>query len=107
MNVPSDPQEDLKTLSVQLANQIINIANKNLEDGMPVEAIATGIRHAAANFSAFGHHASGSDDEQIGTIVEDFLQMFEYYLERHASTKTKSKTENSLKALIDHVKNEV
>ena len=107
MNLAPDPNEDFKTLSVQLANQIINIANKKLEDGMPVEAIATGIRHAAANFSAFSHHASGSDDEQIGSIVEDFLQMFEYYLERHASTQTKSKTENSLKALIDRVKHEV
>ena len=33
MGEPPDPNEDLKTLSVQLANQIINIANKKLEDG--------------------------------------------------------------------------
>jgi len=107
MGEPPDPNEDLKTLNVQLANQIINIANKKLEDGMPVEAIATGIRHAAANFSAFAHHGSGSDDKGIQNIVEDFLQMFEYYLERHAPTQTTSKSENSLKALIDQAKNEV
>ena len=107
MSAHPDPKEDLKTLSVQLANQIINTANKNLEDGMPVEAIATGIRHAAANFSAFAHHRSQGDDEGIGTIVEDFLQMFEYYLERHTPTQTAPRSEITLKALIERVKYEV
>ncbi len=107
MGAPPDPTEDLKTLSIQLANQIINIANKQLEDGIPVEAIATGIRHAAANFSAFAHHGSEGGDKGIQNIVEDFLQMFEYYLERHAPTQTTSKTESSLTALIDQAKNEI
>ena len=107
MEAPPDPTEDLKTLSIQLANQIINIANKQLEDGIPVEAIATAIRHAAANFSAFAHHGSEGDDKGIQNIVEDFLQMFEYYLERHAPTQTTSRPESSLTALIDQAKNEI
>ena len=67
MGAPPDPTEDLKTLSIQLANQIINIANKQLEDGIPVEAIVTGLRHAAANFSAFAHHGSEGDDKEFRT----------------------------------------
>ena len=59
------------------------------------------------DFSAFAHHRSQGDDEGIGTIVEDFLQMFEYYLERHTPTQTAPGSENSLKALIDRVKYEV
>jgi hypothetical protein len=38
------------TLSVQIANQFVNVANKRLEDGAPVLEIAAGLRQAAANF---------------------------------------------------------
>lgn len=77
--------DDDATLSVQLANQIINVANKRLEEGMPPFLIAAGLRHAAANFSAFVFHQSGGGgDEELSAIVGDFLQGFEYYLERHA-----------------------
>ena len=104
MDTPPDPNEDVKTLSIQLANQIINIANKNLDEGLPVEAIAAGIRHAAANFSAFAHHRSDGNEEQLGKIVEDFLQMFEYYLERHAP---EPKSGGGLNDLIERAKNEM
>ena len=52
MESPPNPKEDLRTLSIQLANQIINVANTRLESGLAPEAIAEGMRHAAANFSA-------------------------------------------------------
>ena len=104
MDTPPDPNEDVKTLSIQLANQIINIANKNLDEGLPVEAIAAGIRHAAANYSAFAHHRSDNNEEQLGKIVEDFLQMFEYYLERHAPKPTSG---GGLTGLIERAKNEM
>ena len=44
-------QESTNTLSVKIANQIVNIANTRLEDGAPAADIAAGLRHAAANFS--------------------------------------------------------
>ena len=33
-----------ETLSVQIANQIINIANARHEDGLPVDEIADGLQ---------------------------------------------------------------
>ena len=107
METQPDQNEEAQTLSIQLANQIIDIANKNLEDGLSVESIAIGIRHAAANFSAFAHHRAGGNDEQLTAIVEDFIQMFEYYLERHAPHKSKSQPGNGLTDLIERAKNEV
>jgi len=106
-----NPDEDLRTLSIQLANQLINIANNHLEDGMRVDAISAGMRHAAANFSAFAHHRTGANDEQLGPIVEDFVQMFEYYLQRHAPAQPQAAPEGGvgggLGALIEQAKNEV
>ena len=94
-----NPEEDLKTLSIQLVNQIINVANSHLEEGMRVDAIA------AANFSAFAHHTEGGDEDKLTPIVEDFLQMFEYYLERHAPKQ--SQPGGGLSDLIEQAKREV
>ena len=105
MESPPNPDEDLRTISIQLANQVINAANSHLEDGMRIDAIAAGLRHAAANFSAFAHHNSGGDEEQLAPIVEDFLQMFEYYLERHAPKQPRPR--NGLSDLIEQAKREV
>ena len=105
METSPNPEEDLRTLSIQLANQIINVANNHLEEGMRVDAISAGLRHAAANFSAFAHHRTGGDEDQLGPIVEDFVQMFEYYLERHAPQQPQPG--GGLSDLIEQAKKEV
>lgn len=76
-------QGDDHTLAVQLANQLINIANKRLEEGIRPDIIASGMRHAAANFSAFvaGHMAPEMIEE--GVLVEEFAQMVDYYAKVH------------------------
>ena len=43
-------QEDRHTLSIQLANQVINMANNRMKEGVDPIDIAAGLRHAAANF---------------------------------------------------------
>ncbi|MAH83569.1 MAG: hypothetical protein CBB68_04315 [Rhodospirillaceae bacterium TMED8] len=97
---------DDETQSIQLANQIINVANNRLEEGMPADLIAAGLRHAAANFSAFEfHRAGGSGDEQLASRVEDFIRGFEYYLERHAPGK--SEPLGGLNDLISQAKEEL
>ena len=106
MEAQPNPEEDLRTLSIQLANQIINVANNHLEDGMRPDAIAAGLRHAAANFSAFAHHRTDGNDEQLQAIVEDFLQMFEYYLQRHAPASTEQPG-GGLNSLIEQAKSEI
>jgi hypothetical protein len=98
--------DDDATLSVQLANQIINVANKRLEEGMPPYLIASGLRHAAANFSAFVFHQSGGGgDEELSSIVSDFLHGFEYYLERHAPQQPEPAA--GLSDLIERAKREI
>lgn len=92
-----------KTLSVQIANQIVNIANNQLEGGTPALEIAAGLRHAAANFSAFAISQSKTDTEGPQKLVDDFIHCFEYYLERHASS---DKPQGGLFKLIEDVKND-
>ena len=76
-------EEDRHTLSIQLANQIINTANNRLQEGMDPIDIAAGMRHAAANFTAFAVANSETPDEVDPThFAEEFLQIYAYYLEK-------------------------
>ena len=79
----ADQHED-DTFSIQIANQIINIANARMQEGAPGDEVARGLRHAAANFSAFAEHRrqDGGDPDRI---VEEFASFLEYYLSRHGA----------------------
>ncbi len=85
------PEDD--TFSMQIANQIINIANARTQEGAPADEVALGLRHAAANFSAFAEHHrqdggrqdGGDDNNNLGRIVEEFANFLEYYLSRHGA----------------------
>ncbi len=76
------PEDD--TFSMQIANQIINIANARIQEGAPENEVALGLRHAAANFSAFAEHHR-QDGGDPGRIVEEFASFLEYYLGRHGA----------------------
>ncbi len=85
------PEDD--TLSMQIANQIINIANARMQEGAPGDEVALGLRHAAANFSAFaeyhrqnsGRQGGGDGDNNLGRIAGEFANFLEYYLGRHVA----------------------
>jgi hypothetical protein len=94
------PQE---TLSVQIANQIINIANSRHEDGLPVGEIAAGLRHAAANFSAFAYFRAEKETTNPDAIANEFVDLFVNYLELH---QPKEQSTPGLYKLIDQAKNE-
>ena len=79
----ADQPED-ETFSMQIANQIINIANARIQEGAPENEVALGLRHAAANFSAFVEHRR-QDGGDPGQIVEEFASFLEYYLGRHSA----------------------
>ncbi len=96
--------ETANTLSVQIANQIVNVANTRLEDGVPAADIAAGLRHASANFSAFALYQTKSDPNEAQRAVEEFIRFFEYYLERHAP---KDSPQGGLYQLIEDAKNEI
>lgn len=74
-------ESDLTTLSVQIANQFVNVANGRLHDGVAPGLLAAAMRHAAANFSAFAaQFGEGPADE---TPPEEFARMYAYYLQIH------------------------
>lgn len=95
---------DERTLSIQIANELINMANKGMEDGMRPDIIALGMRHAAANFSAFVAHHVDPEAIDDGRIAEDFSQALQYYARVHAGQEDSPRT--SLHNLVDQVKNE-
>ncbi|NQV84804.1 MAG: hypothetical protein HQ494_13405 [Rhodospirillales bacterium] len=100
--MPSDTPDD--TPSMQIANQIINIANTRMQDGLSIDVVALGLRHAAANFSAFAeNHRNGDNPE---AIVGEFVQLLEYYLSRHA-TPQQPDPAAGLNQLIKQVKDEL
>ncbi|MHA1597436.1 MAG: DUF3144 domain-containing protein [Alphaproteobacteria bacterium] len=71
-----------------IANEIISMANTSLEGGQSVEAIAEGLRHAAANFSAYAFFRSQQFPKDPNDTVENFVTMFEHYLGRHKPQDT-------------------
>ncbi|MFQ5763511.1 MAG: DUF3144 domain-containing protein [Rhodospirillales bacterium] len=97
------PNPDEETLSVQIANQIINVANARLQDGVPPAEIAQGLRHAAANFSSFAASHQQDPDFDPNRLVEEFAQLLEYYLGRHGEANASA---GGLMHLIDEVKGE-
>jgi hypothetical protein len=96
----TDKTED-NTLSVQIANQIINVANSRLEDGADPEDVATGMRHAAANFSAF---TASHGDIDPNILIGEFAEMLGYYMERHSPQES---APSGFLQLIDQAKNEL
>ncbi|NQU57055.1 MAG: DUF3144 domain-containing protein [Rhodospirillales bacterium] len=77
-----------ETEQVSLSNHIINLANSAIEDGHAVEDIAESIRHAAANFSAYAFFRSEQSPKDPNHTVENFISLFEYYLDAHRPEDT-------------------
>ena len=96
---PGDHKDD--TLSLQIANQIINVANARLQDGAHPEEVVQGLRHAAANFSAFVSQRHPDADPAL--LAEEFAQLLEFYLGRH---KPENNPAGGLESLIEQVKSE-
>ena len=65
-----------------IANELIDFANKKLESGVHPIDVASALRHAAANFTAFAFRAT---EEPLDTenIIEDFRQFLQYYDSHH------------------------
>lgn len=106
--MPSDTPDD--TPSVQIANQIINVANTRLQDGLTADVVALGLRHAAANFSAFAefHRRDEGAEPDLAMIVEEFTRFLEYYMSRHGGDGTPDGgPRGGLEQLIEQVKSEL
>ncbi|MBL94601.1 MAG: hypothetical protein CFH06_01015 [Alphaproteobacteria bacterium MarineAlpha3_Bin5] len=97
-------ESDELTLNTQIANQFINIANSLISDGKPAMAIASGLRHASANFSAFAIASSQLTPPPLDTLNSEFNELFTYYFERH---RENTPNDLGLEALIEKAKNEI
>ncbi len=92
------------SIGVQIANQIIDLANTRLEEGDPAEEVASGLRHAAANFSAYAFFRSEKYPKDPNDTVDAFVSFFEHYLDVH---KPKAAPEQKFAQLIEQAKKEL
>ena len=97
-------ESDELTLNTQIANQFINIANSLISDGKPPMAIASGLRHASANFSAFAIANSQTTPPPLDTLNSQFNELFTYYFTRH---RENTPNDLGLEDLIEKAKNEI
>ena len=96
-------RNDDNEASLRMANEFVEVANNKLSTGVDPVVIASAIRHAAANFTAFAY-AHGTDDPlDSASIMEEFLSLLENY-DRRQRGKARSVTD--LERLVEQVKNE-
>ena len=96
-------RSDDNEASLRMANEFVEVANNKLATGVHPMVIASAIRHAAANFTAFAY-AHGTDDPlDSASIMEEFLRLLENY-DRRQRGKARSVTD--LERLVEQVKNE-
>ena len=105
-NDPSHNHSHNESVGVQIANQMIDMANVMLENGVPPEEIASGLRHGAANFSAYAFFRSEVTPKDPNATVENFIQFFEYYLGVH-QPKQEETAVDGFNKLIEQAKGEL
>ena len=92
-----------RRFEIELANELINLANDKQAAGNHPTVIAAAFRHAAANFTAYAYAHGTNDPLATESIMGDFRQALEFYDERHRGD-TPSKT--SLERIIEQAKRE-
>ena len=101
---PSAPDgESGHELGLDIANELIGYANNKLEQGGDPVVIADGLRHAAANFTAFAAVHAGDAFLSPEQVAQEFQSMLAYYAERH---NVEQKPMTGLEKLVETVKNE-
>ena len=88
---------------LRIANEFVEFANNMLDTETHPADIASGFRHAAANFTAFAHAQGIGDRLPIEDIVEEFVRLLESYDAHH---RTKAPEMTGLERLVEQVKNE-
>ena len=101
--MPEEGRNDENEANLRMANEFVEIANDKLATGIHPMEIASAIRHAAANFTAFAY-AHGSDDAlDTASVMEEFQRLLENYDKRH---RDKARPMTDLERLVEQVKNE-
>ncbi len=101
--MPEEGRNDENEANLRMANAFVEIANDKLATGIHPMDIASAIRHAAANFTAFAY-AHGTDDAlDTASVMEEFQRLLENYDKRH---RDKARPMTDLERLVEQVKNE-
>ena len=75
--------ENQQPYSTLFGNELINIANQEMAKGHSPAELAEGLRHAAANFSAYAFFLTDEETADPNPLIENFVRFFEYYLSVH------------------------
>ena len=65
---------------------------KKIPSGVLPDEIAAGLRHAAANFSAFAYFRTEKKELDPNKIVDEFISLFTHYLDKHNEPNIQSQT---------------
>ena len=90
-------------LGLEIANELIGFANDKLGQGMEPGIVADGLRHAAANFTAFANAHGDESYLSADQVAQEFHNMLAYYADRH---NAEQKPMTGLEKLVETVKNE-
>ncbi len=89
-------------VSLNIANELVEFANSKVDAGVHPMVVASALRHAAANFTAFAFRAT-DDPLDTESIVGDFLQFLQFYDSRH---RGEARPMTALERLVEQVKND-
>ncbi len=89
-------------VSLVIANELVEFANNKLGAGIQPMAVASAMRHAAANFTAFAFRAA-DDPLDTESIMEEFQRLLEFYDSRH---RGEARPMTGLEMLVKQVERE-
>ncbi len=97
-----EERSDQEEVSIGIANELVDFANNKLDAGVNPMVVASALRHAAANFTAFAFRAT---DDLLDTesIMEDFLRFLQIYDSHH---RGEARPMTGLERLVKQVEKE-
>ncbi len=97
-----EERRDQEEVSLGIANELVEFANSKVDAGVHPMVVASALRHAAANFTAFAFRAT---DNPLDTesIMGEFLRFLQFYDSRH---RGEARPMTALEKLVEQVKND-
>jgi hypothetical protein len=77
-----EERSDQEKVSLGIANELVEFANSKVDAGAHPMVVASALRHAAANFTAFAFRDTDDPFDTEG-IMGDFLQFLHFYNSRY------------------------
>ena len=97
-----DERSGQEGVSRGIANELVEFANNKLDAGNHPMVIASALRHAAANFTAFAFRAT-DDPLDTESIMQDFLRFLQFYDSHH---RGEARPMTGLEMLVKQVEKE-